>query len=124
MRWVTGLTLHQDRSYIEMTMKLVNRTSTAGSRTELGRSMLFAAAITAPLCWWGSGASMGLVHSGGPLVLLFLPVIPVMLLFGSGGPFGDVPDWLFNSAAIAAQFAGTLLVVHLIRSYVARRTLK
>ena len=105
-------------------MKLVHRTSAAERRVGLGRSILIAVAITALLCWWGSAASMGLAHSGGPLVLLFLPVVPVMLLLGSGGPFGDLPDWLFNTSAVAAQFADTLLLVHFIRSYIARRTEK
>jgi hypothetical protein len=58
---------------------------------------------------------MALAHSGGPLVLLFAPTFPVFLLFGSGGPFGRVPEWLFSTLAVLAQFAGTLAVIHLIR---------
>lgn len=82
---------------------------------ELIRSVIWAAGISIPLCLWGSSASMALAHSGGPLVFLFLPVLPVLLLFGSGGPFAPVPGWLFNTLAVGAEFVGTLLVVHAIR---------
>lgn len=79
------------------------------------RSMLWAVPITAFLCAWGAGASLALVHGGGPLVLLFLPVIPVILLFGSGGPFSSVPEWAFNSLAIGSEFIWVFFVIHLVR---------
>lgn len=83
---------------------------------ELVRSGLWALAITVPLCLFGASASMALAHTGGPLVLLFAPMFPVFLLFGSGGPLSGVPEWLFATLAAGAQFLGVLLVVHLIRT--------
>jgi hypothetical protein len=90
-------------------------------RPGVARSAVWAAAITAPLMLWGSSNSMALAHVGGPLVLLFLPVVPVLLLFGSGGVFEGAPEWLFSVLAVVAQFAGTLLVVHAIRRALAKR---
>ena len=86
------------------------------SRKDLARSGLWALVITVPLCLFGASASMALAHSGGPLVLLFAPMFPIFLLFGSGGPFGGIPEWLFATLAAIAQFMGVLLVVHLIRT--------
>jgi hypothetical protein len=53
---------------------------------------------------------MGLAHAGGPLLLLYLPVFPVMLLFGWA------PTWLFSPLAAAAEFAAVFLIVHWFRS--------
>jgi hypothetical protein len=58
---------------------------------------------------------MGLAHSGGPLLLLFAPVLPVLVLFGSGGLFGGGPEWVFMLAAAAAEYIGVFVVVHGIR---------
>jgi hypothetical protein len=58
---------------------------------------------------------MALAHSGGPLIVLFLPAFLVILVMGSGGPLGGTPEWLFLSVAAAAQFAGYLAAIHLIR---------
>ena len=85
-------------------------------RKELVRSAVWAAAIAVPLCIWGASASMALAHSGGPLVLLFAPMFPVLLLFGLSGPLGGIPEWLFGTLAVAAEFAGAFVVVHLIRA--------
>ena len=81
----------------------------------ISRSALWAAGISIPLSIWGASASMAIVHAGGPLLILFAPVIPVMLLFGSDGVFATAPDWLFNAFAVLAQFLGTFAVVHLVR---------
>lgn len=89
--------------------------SASSERREWIRSAILAAGISISLCLWGSGASMALAHGGGPLVLLFLPVVPVILLFGSGGPFEHVPEWLFNTLALSAEFAEVFLAVHAIR---------
>jgi hypothetical protein len=86
------------------------------SPRELVRSAAWATAIAVPLLFWGASASMALAHVGGPLVILFAPVVPVLLLFGSGGVFAGAPEWAFNVAACAAQFAGTFAVVHAFRS--------
>lgn len=79
------------------------------------RSVLWAVPITVLLCVWGDSESLALVHGGGLLVLLFLPVIPVILLFGSGGLFFPAPEWAFNSLAIGSEFVWVLFVVHLVR---------
>ena len=59
---------------------------------------------------------MALAHVGGPLVILFAPVVPVLLLFGSGGAFAGAPDWVFDLAACVTQYLGTFAVVHVVRS--------
>jgi hypothetical protein len=87
------------------------------SKKELLRSSAWAAAITAPVCLFGALASMGLAHSGGPLLVLFAPMLPVFMLFGSGGPFGSIPEWLFSTLLVVAQFFGTLAVVILVRAW-------
>ena len=58
---------------------------------------------------------MALAHSGGPLIVLFLPTVLVLMLFGSGAPLGGAPEWLFLSICVVAQFLGYLIVVHAIR---------
>jgi len=58
---------------------------------------------------------MALAHSGGPLLILFAPLLPVFILFGSGGTFGQAPDWLFITLAFVFQFLGTFVVVHILR---------
>ena len=83
---------------------------------DLTRSAVWAALIAVPLLLWGASASMALAHVGGPLVILFAPVVPVLLLFGSGGALAGAPDWVFNLAACAAQYLGTFAVVHVVRS--------
>lgn len=85
------------------------------------RSVGWAAGICLPLCLWGASASMALVHSGGAFALLFLPVIPVIVLFGSDGPLGEIPEWMFYGLATGAEFLGILLVVHGVRILRARR---
>ena len=86
-------------------------------RKEHVRSAVWAAAIALPLCIWGASASMALAHSGGPLVLLFASMFPVFLLFGSSGPLGGIPEWLFSTLAAVAEFAGVFVVVHLVRAW-------
>lgn len=85
-------------------------------RGELARSAIWADCITAPLRLWGAKYSMALAHGGRPLVFIFLPVIPAILLFGASGLIGETPNWLFNTLAIAAAFGTILLLVHAIRS--------
>jgi hypothetical protein len=58
---------------------------------------------------------MALAHSGGPFLLLFAPVLPVLMIFGEGGAFAHAPEWLFLAVAALAQFAGVFVVVHLVR---------
>lgn|GEM_PF-5984998 len=84
-------------------------------------SAIWSAVICLPLCFFGFYASMALAHGGGPLVLLFAPIFPVMLLFGSGGPFSPVPEWLFGSLAVLAEFTGVFFVVHILRVFFAKR---
>ena len=86
------------------------------------RSAFWAAVVSIPLCFLGASSSMGLAHSGGPLLLLFLPVLPVLFLFGSGGYFGEAPDWLFYTLAMGAEFLGAFFLIHAIRLALARRT--
>ena len=52
---------------------------------------------------------------------MFLPVFPVLLVLGADGPFGGIPEWLFNGIAFAAEFVGVFLVVHAIRLARAKR---
>ncbi|MDR7298877.1 MULTISPECIES: hypothetical protein [Roseateles] len=93
-----------------------------GNRVGLLISAILAGAITLPLCLLGAYASMALVHSdGGIALLLFWPVFPVMLLFGSGGLFAPVPEWLFNVLAVIAEFAGVFFIVHVVRICLAMR---
>ena len=47
-------------------------------------SLAWAAGIAIPMLAWGAGASMALVHSGGPFLILFAPVLPALLIFGDG----------------------------------------
>jgi hypothetical protein len=84
------------------------------SPKQLRKSVVIALAISLPLSIFGFAASMGLAHSGGPLLLLFLPTWPVFALFGSGGPFAGVPEGLFLTLAVLAEFVGVFVVVHLI----------
>ena len=85
------------------------------NRAEIKRSAVWATGIAAPLCLFGASASMALAHSGGLFLLVFAPVLPVFILFGSGGVFGQAPDWLFITLAVVSQFVGTFVVVHILR---------
>ena len=58
---------------------------------------------------------MALVHSGGPFLILFAPVLPALLIFGDGGPFQGAPEWLFIAAATLSQVGAIFLLVHGIR---------
>ena len=83
---------------------------------EVITSAVWAVGISAPISLWGWSASMGLVHTGGPLLILFAPAILVLILFGSGGVFpGLIPEWFFIMLCAVAQFAGTFAVVYVIR---------
>jgi hypothetical protein len=64
---------------------------------------------------------MALAHTGGPLLLLFAPTFPVFMLFGSGAPFGGIPEWLFLVLAVASQFVGVFGVVHAVRKWRSNR---
>ena len=85
------------------------------SQKELLRTLLWAAVVCIPLCIFGFAASMALAHSGGALLVLFIPTWPVFALFGSGGPFAGIPEWLFALLVVSAQFLGTFVVVHACR---------
>ena len=87
----------------------------AFSAAQVRRSAIWATTITIPLCLWGYSASMGLAHSGGPLLILFAPILVVLALFGSGGPFENLPEPLFLGISFLAQLLGTFVVVHAIR---------
>jgi hypothetical protein len=64
---------------------------------------------------WGASAFTYLAYNRGPLSLPFLPALWVFSLFGYDSPFGDIPAWLEYAFAVVAEFAGVLLVVHIIR---------
>ena len=64
----------------------------------------------------GWGLSFWLAHAGKPLLLLlFWPVIPLFVLFGSGGPMGEAPEWLFLIAGFVCMFCAYFCVVHFVR---------
>jgi len=91
------------------------RFTLSSSAADRRRSALWALAITVPLCVWGWSESMGLAHSGGLLLLLFVPTFPVFLLLGSDGVLHGAPDWAFMLAAAACEYLGVFVVVHAIR---------
>ena len=76
---------------------------------EVRRSLSWAAVISLPLLFLGYSNSMGLAHAGGPLLLLYVPVFPVMFLFGWA------PAWLSLPLAAMAEFAAVFLIVHWFR---------
>ena len=86
------------------------------------KSGLIALALTALLCLFGWSASMGLAHSGGPLLLLFAPVFPIFALFGRDGLFPHAPEWAFAFAAAIAEYIGVFVVVHGIRLALAAKS--
>ena len=83
---------------------------------EVITSAVWALGISTPIPLWGWSASMGLVHTGGPLLILFAPALLVLILFGSGGVFPDLmSEWFFIVLCAVAHFAGTFAVVYVIR---------
>jgi hypothetical protein len=87
---------------------------------QLRRSLVVALIIALPLSIFGFAASMGLAHSGGLLLLLFLPTWPVFALFGNGGPLAGIPEWLFITLAVVAEVVGVFVLVHLVRNVLVR----
>ena len=71
-------------------------------------SALLALPISALLCVWGSQNSMAIAHTGTPLALLFLPVLPLVLMPG----VESLPNWLFNTIAIALEYAAITWCLH------------
>ena len=88
--------------------------------TNTRKFLVIAIAIALPLCLFGFAFSMGLAHSGGLLLLLFLPTWPVFAFFGSSGPFAGAPEWLFIALAVLSETLGVFIVVHLVRVFNAR----
>ena len=69
-------------------------------KSRLVRSALMALPISGLLCAWGSQNSMAMAHTGSPLALLFLPVLPLFFM-----PGVDVlPNWLFDAFAFALEY--------------------
>ena len=77
-------------------------------KQRLVRSALLALPITALLCMLGNQNSMAIAHVGTPLSLLFLPVLPLVLMPGAE----NLPGWLFNTIAIALEYAAVTWCMH------------
>ena len=78
----------------------------------LGFSLKWAL-VSIPISLVGVALSFGLVHSGGPLLVLYIPFIVFMSgleYFGS-----EMPSWLWSTLGLSVQYVGYFLVILAVR---------
>lgn len=68
------------------------------------------ALISIPISFIGVLLAWGIVHSGGILYLPFIPAVLVLALLDS---FKELPEWLFLTVALLAQYLGYFLFIYL-----------
>ena len=78
----------------------------------LGFSLKWAL-VSIPISLVGVALSFGLAHSGGPLLVLYIPFIVFM---GGLEFFGiEMPNWLWSTLGLTVQYVGYFLVIFAVR---------
>jgi len=78
----------------------------------LGFSLKWAL-VSIPISLIGVVLSFGLVHSGGPLLILYVPFIVFM---GGLEYFGvEMPNWLWSTLGLTVQYVGYFLLIFVVR---------
>jgi len=69
------------------------------------------ALISIPISLFGHYASFGLLHTGGILLILYLPAFVAVDIIQTP----KTPEWLLNTVALLAQYLAYVLVIHILR---------
>lgn len=69
------------------------------------------ALISIPISLFGHYASFGLIHTGGILLILYLPAFIAVDLIQTP----ETPEWLLNTVALIAQYLAYVLVILILR---------
>ena len=77
-------------------------------------TVIWALVLTILLAWFGYYYSFGLVHAGGPLLLIYLPVLLTESILVNT----SAPEWLRYGAAFLAQFVGCFIFVILVKALI------